>query len=75
MPAINRHEGHIESIDTSVATVEQPESDLEGNPVLAELQLVDQTPVNVVKNTHEVNQQAILNQNVFHGMPGPSLFN
>ena len=33
MPAINRDEGHIESIDTSVATVEQPESDLEGNPV------------------------------------------
>ena len=75
MPAINRDEGHIESIDTSVATVEQPESDLEGNPVLLELQLVDQTPVNVVKNTQEVNQQAILNQNVFHGMPGPSLFN
>ena len=73
MTAMNRDEGHIKSIDTSVATLEQPGSYLEDNPVLVEQQLVDQTPVNV-KNTQEVNQQAILNQNVFHGMPGPSLF-
>ena len=74
MTAMNRDEDHNESIDTTVATVEQPGSDLEDNPVLVELQLVDQTPVNV-KNTQEVNQQAILKTNAIHGMPGPSLFN
>ena len=73
MHAINRDERHIESIDTSVATLEQPGSDVEGNRVLVEQQLVDQTPVSVVSNTKEVNQQVVLNPNAFHGMPGPSL--